>query len=99
MFQGMVKTSTGLYIARLIVGFAGGSFVTCVYWTSSMFTKEVAGTANAIAAGWGNLGGGAAQLIMGTILVPFLQWIYSIWGRCVELLMIFVYYAVHLISS
>lgn len=76
--QAAVKTPLGLNIARAIVGFAGSSFVTSVYWTSSMFTREVAGTANAIAAGWGNLGGAAAQLVMGTILVPLFVWIYSI---------------------
>ena len=76
--QTIVQTNTGLNVARLVVGFAGGSFVTCIYWTSSMFTKEVAGTANALAAGWGNLGGGAAQLVMGSILCPFFRWVLSL---------------------
>ena len=35
-----------------------------------MFVKEVAGTANAMAGGWGNLGGGVTQLVMGTLLFP-----------------------------
>ena len=32
-----------------------------------MFTKEVAGTANALVGGWGNLGGGVTQLVMGSV--------------------------------
>ncbi|POM76132.1 Sporangia induced Major Facilitator Superfamily (MFS) [Phytophthora palmivora] len=32
-------------------------------WTSTMFSKEVVGSANALAAGWGNLGAGATTLI------------------------------------
>ena len=49
---GLVETAEGLYIARAFVGIAGASFVACQYWTSSMFTREVAGTANALVAGW-----------------------------------------------
>ena len=35
-----------------------------------MFTKEWAGTANATVGGWGNLGGGVTQILMGSILFP-----------------------------
>jgi len=38
-----------------------------------MFVKEVAGTANAMAGGWGNLGGGVTQLVMGTLLFPLFK--------------------------
>ncbi len=38
-----------------------------------MFTKECCGTANAIVAGWGNLGGGTTQLIVGSFLFPILK--------------------------
>ena len=38
-----------------------------------MFTKEVVGTANALAAGWGNLGAGAISLIMGAGLFPLFK--------------------------
>jgi NNP family nitrate/nitrite transporter-like MFS transporter len=38
----------------------------CQYWTNRMFTKEVGGTANALVDGWGNLGGGVTQLVMGS---------------------------------
>lgn len=54
---GLVNSASGLYIVRLFIGIAGGSFVTCQYWTSMMFSKEVVGTVNGIVAGWGNLGG------------------------------------------
>lgn len=35
-----------------------------------MFTKEIAGSANAFTAGWGNLGGGITQLFVGSFLFP-----------------------------
>jgi NNP family nitrate/nitrite transporter-like MFS transporter len=38
-----------------------------------MFTKERCGAANAIVAGWGNLGGGTTQLIVGSISFPLLK--------------------------
>lgn len=38
-------------------------FVCCQYWCTAMFSPNVVGTANAFAGGWGNLGGGATQLV------------------------------------
>mmetsp|Transcript_16086 Transcript_16086/g.32574 ORF Transcript_16086/g.32574 Transcript_16086/m.32574 type:complete len:520 (-) Transcript_16086:75-1634(-) len=67
---GLVNTPAGLAVLRLFIGIAGGTFVMSQYWSSRMFTKEVVGTANALVAGWGNLGGGVTQLIMGTVLFP-----------------------------
>ena len=51
----------------------GSTFVICQYWTSSMFTKEVVGTANVVVGGWGNLGGGVTQLVMGSMLFPLFK--------------------------
>ena len=45
--------------------------------TTRMFTREVVGTANATVAGWGNLGGGIAQIIVGTFLFPVLKAAYG----------------------
>ena len=76
----LLQDRTSLYLLRLFIGIAGSSFVTCQYWTVSMFTKEIAGTANALAAGWGNLGGGVAQIVMGSLLFPLVKMAYG--GRC-----------------
>lgn len=67
---GLINSATSLIIVRTCIGIAGGSFVMCQYWCSMMFAKEIVGTANAIVAGWGNLGAGITNLIMGSILFP-----------------------------
>ena len=38
-----------------------------------MFTKKVVGTANALVGGWGNLGGGVTQIVMGSALFPLFK--------------------------
>jgi MFS transporter, NNP family, nitrate/nitrite transporter len=40
---------------------------------SMMFAKEVVGTANAVTAGWGNLGGGVIQLVVGSGIFPLIK--------------------------
>ena len=42
-----------------------------------MFTREWVGTANATVGGWGNLGGGITQLLVGSFLFPLLKWAYG----------------------
>ncbi|RLN52038.1 hypothetical protein BBJ28_00018886 [Nothophytophthora sp. Chile5] len=53
----------GLVTIRFFIGLVGCSFVPTAYWTSVMFSKEVVGSANAIATGWGNLGAGVTYLV------------------------------------
>jgi MFS transporter, NNP family, nitrate/nitrite transporter len=74
---GLVNSFQGLVVIRLFIGFVGGSFVMCQYWMSKMFAKEIVGTANAVAGGWGNLGGGVTLLVMGSILFPAFKSIYD----------------------
>jgi hypothetical protein len=74
---GLVNSVGGLYVVRLLIGVAGSAFVTCQYWTSCMFMMEIAGTANALAAGWGNMGGGVAQVVMGSLLFPLFKVIFG----------------------
>jgi NNP family nitrate/nitrite transporter-like MFS transporter len=52
---------------RLAIGLIGASFVLTQYHTSIMFSRSVVGTANAVTAGWGNLGGGVTQWVMPTL--------------------------------
>ncbi|KAJ0411204.1 hypothetical protein ATCC90586_003843 [Pythium insidiosum] len=54
---------TGLVVVRFCIGFVGCSFVATANWTSVMFARDVVGTANALAAGWGNLGAGVTYLV------------------------------------
>ncbi|VEU35393.1 unnamed protein product [Pseudo-nitzschia multistriata] len=70
---GLVNNFVGLCLVRLFIGFGGASFVMCQCWTTGMFTKEIVGTANALVGGWGNVGGGAAQLVIGTALFPLFR--------------------------
>lgn len=70
---GVINNAQGLIALRFFIGFGGSCFVMCQYWTSRMFTKEVVGTANALVGGWGNLGGGVTQIVMGTALFPLFR--------------------------
>ena len=58
-------------IFRVLIGVIGASFVVTQYHTTKMFAGNCVGTANATAAGWGNLGGGVTQMVM-PLLFSFL---------------------------
>ncbi len=60
----LIKDATGLYIARFFIGILGATFVPCQVWCTGFFDKNVVGTANALAGGWGNAGGGITYFIM-----------------------------------
>lgn len=51
-------------LCRILIGGIGASFVITQFHTSLMFAPNCVGTANATAAGWGNLGGGVTQFAM-----------------------------------
>lgn len=63
-FTSLASSPTSFLLVRFFTGFSLATFVSNQFWVSSMFSGPVVGTANGIAAGWGNLGGGATQLIM-----------------------------------
>jgi len=58
---------------RLAIGAIGASFVITQYHTSIMFAPNIVGTANAAAAGWGNLGGGVTQMVMPLLFAGFVS--------------------------
>lgn len=61
---GLAHSYESFLLFRLAIGLVGASFVITQYHTSVMFSRSVVGTANAMTAGWGNLGGGIAQWIV-----------------------------------
>ncbi|KAJ1688478.1 hypothetical protein LUZ63_019868 [Rhynchospora breviuscula] len=60
----IINSATGFLLVRFFTGFSLASFVSTQFWMSSMFSAPKVGRANGFAGGWGNLGGGATQLIM-----------------------------------
>ncbi|XVE74998.1 hypothetical protein DITRI_Ditri12bG0062500 [Diplodiscus trichospermus] len=63
-FTSIASSPVSFLLVRFFTGFSLATFVSTQFWMSSMFSARVVGTANGVAAGWGNLGGGATQLIM-----------------------------------
>lgn len=74
---GLSNSYISFLLFRLSIGVIGASFVITQYHTSVMFAPNIKGTANAVAGGWGNTGGGATQIIMPLIAAGFvgLGWV------------------------
>ena len=70
---GLAHDYTTFLLFRLAIGAVGASFVVTQYHTSAMFAPNVVGTANATAAGWGNLGGGVTQVVMPLVFAGFMK--------------------------
>ena len=99
---GFANSYESFLLFRLIIGIIGASFVITQFHTSVMFAPNVVGTANAVAGGWGNLGGGVTQLVMPLIAAAFVGLGYIDKGNSwriamvvpgtILLIMAFVYY-------
>jgi MFS transporter, NNP family, nitrate/nitrite transporter len=102
MCIGFANSYESFLLFRLIIGIIGASFVITQFHTSVMFAPNVVGTANAVAGGWGNLGGGVTQIVMPLIAAAFVgagyidkgnSWrIAMIVPGAILLVMAFVYY-------
>jgi MFS transporter, NNP family, nitrate/nitrite transporter len=73
MSVGLAHNYNTFLLFRLAIGAIGASFVITQYHTSVMFAPNVVGTANAAAAGWGNLGGGVTQIVMPLLFAGFVS--------------------------
>jgi MFS transporter, NNP family, nitrate/nitrite transporter len=71
MMIGFSNSYESFLLFRLGIGVIGASFVITQYHTSVMFAPNVVGTANAVTAGWGNLGGGVTHMVMPLIFAGF----------------------------
>jgi MFS transporter, NNP family, nitrate/nitrite transporter len=101
MLVGLAKDYTTFLLFRLAIGIIGASFVITQFHTSVMFAPKIKGTANAVAGGWGNLGGGITQLAMPAIMAAIIgfgfvksdAWrLAMIFPGILMLIMAFVYY-------
>lgn len=61
---GLAKDYTSFLMFRAAIGIIGASFVITQFHCSVMFASNIKGTANAVAGGWGNLGGGVTNIVM-----------------------------------
>src|SRR5687768_12761040 len=68
---GLAHSFETFLLFRVLIGIIGASFVITQYHTSIMFAPNCVGTANATAAGWGNLGGGVTQMVMPLLCAMF----------------------------
>jgi MFS transporter, NNP family, nitrate/nitrite transporter len=74
---GVSKDYTTFLLFRAAIGVIGASFVITQYHTSMMFADNIKGTANAVAGGWGNLGGGVTNMVMPLIFAVIVGFGYT----------------------
>lgn len=77
MGVGLARDYTSFLLFRLAISIIGASFVITQYHTSMMFAPNVKGTANAVAGGWGNLGGGITNMTMPLIFAAIVGFGYT----------------------
>src|SRR6202161_700973 len=76
---GLAHDYKSFLMFRLAIGAVGASFVITQFHTSVMFAPNIVGTANATAAGWGNLGGGVTQFAMPLLVGAFMSYGAGVW--------------------
>jgi MFS transporter, NNP family, nitrate/nitrite transporter len=74
---GLSNSYETFLLFRFAIGIIGASFVITQYHTSVMFAPSIKGTANAVAGGWGNLGGGVTNIVMPLVFAWIVSMGYS----------------------
>lgn len=74
---GLSNSYESFLLFRFVIGIIGASFVITQFHTSMMFAPNIVGTANAVAGGWGNLGGGVTNLVMPLVAAGFVAFGYT----------------------
>jgi MFS transporter, NNP family, nitrate/nitrite transporter len=74
---GLAQSYTSFLLFRLAISVIGASFVITQFHTSMMFAPNIKGTANAVAGGWGNLGGGITNMVMPLIFAAIVGFGYT----------------------
>lgn len=101
MCVGLARSYASFLIFRLAISIVGASFVITQFHTSMMFAPGIKGTANAVAGGWGNLGGGITNMLMPLIFAAIVgfgytsaeAWRYAmIFPGVMMIVMAFLYY-------
>ena len=77
MGVGLAHSYTSFLLFRLAISIIGASFVITQFHTSMMFAPNIKGTANAVAGGWGNLGGGITNMVMPLIFAAIVGFGYT----------------------
>jgi MFS transporter, NNP family, nitrate/nitrite transporter len=77
MCVGLAQDYTSFLLFRLAISVIGASFVITQFHVSMMFSPAIKGTANAVAGGWGNLGGGITNMIMPLIFIAIVGFGYT----------------------
>lgn len=77
MCVGFARDYTTFLLFRLAISIIGASFVITQFHTSMMFASNIKGTANAVAGGWGNLGGGITNMVMPLIFAAIVGFGYT----------------------
>lgn len=77
MCVGLAQSYTSFLLFRLAISIIGASFVITQFHTSMMFAANIKGTANAVAGGWGNLGGGITNMVMPVIFAAIVGFGYT----------------------
>lgn len=101
MCVGLAQDYKSFLLFRLAISIIGASFVITQFHTSLMFSNAIKGTANAVAGGWGNLGGGITNMVMPLVFAAIVAmgytsheaWRYAmIFPGVFMLIMAFLYY-------